>query len=64
MACLAEHERKLTLRGQGALLLRDCTPEWKKIGPLGKLLSLGDRFSAHLLLREPEKATKWGFPAI
>ena len=43
--------------GQGALFVRDCTPKWKKICPVGKLLSPDDRFSAHLVLPEPEKAT-------
>ena len=31
---------------------------------MGKFLSPADRFSAHLLLREPEKATNMGFPAV
>jgi hypothetical protein len=31
---------------------------------VGKFLSPVDRFSAHLLLGEPEKATNMGFPAV
>ena len=45
---------------QGALFVRDCTPKWKKICPVGKVLSPDDRFSAHLLLSEPEKTTNLG----
>jgi hypothetical protein len=60
MAFWLKYERKLTLCGQGALFLRVCTPKWKTIFPVGNLLSSADHFSAHLLLREPEKATKMG----
>jgi hypothetical protein len=48
------------LGGQGEPFLRDCIPKWKKIGPVGNLLSLSDRFFAHLLLPEPQKQLNLG----
>jgi hypothetical protein len=46
--------------GKVRFFVRDCTPKWKMIFPVGNCLSRSARFSAHLLLLEPEKAINMG----